>query len=164
VESKRDNLKRAVRKTVKWGGAGLTLLLLVVWIGSGWWGAVWFTPSGGFGTIHGGQLRRVEPLSGGPSTGAGTFLIEPIPSDFEWWFDWGTASGTKYVDIPLWPAALLSLLATAAAWRADAKYMRRARVGLCAGCGYDRAGLAAGAVCPECGAAASRLTPPTPAA
>ena len=45
----------------------------------------------------------------------------------------------------------MNLLATAAAWRADAKYLRRAREGACPACGYDRAGLVAGSLCPECG-------------
>jgi hypothetical protein len=26
-----------IRKTIKWGGAAVTVLLVVVWIGSGWW-------------------------------------------------------------------------------------------------------------------------------
>ena len=73
---------------------------------------------------------------------------------FLWGFNYYALRGLHKVMVPLWFPALLSLLATAAAWRADAKYLRRAREGACLACGYDRAGLAAGAVCPECGAAA----------
>ena len=71
---------------------------------------------------------------------------------------WGCSASfgaVRVVAIPLWLPALLSLLATATAWRADAKCLRRAREGACPACGYDRAGLAAGAVCPECGSAAA---------
>ena len=53
--------------------------------------------------------------------------------------------------MPRWFPCLLSLLATVAAWRFDAKYLRRVREGACPACGYDRAGLAAGSLCPECG-------------
>ncbi len=30
-----------IRKTIKWGGAVVTVLLVVVWIGSGWWWVHW---------------------------------------------------------------------------------------------------------------------------
>ena len=35
-----------IRKTIKWGGAVVTVLLVVVWIGSGWWGAEYTTRQG----------------------------------------------------------------------------------------------------------------------
>ncbi len=78
----------------------------------------------------------------------------------QWSFEHATTPRLSYWFVPLWPLPLLSLLATAAAWRADAKYLRRARDGACLKCGYDRAGLAAGVVCPECGAAAGVRNPP----
>ena len=66
---------------------------------------------------------------------------------FTWWHD-----GSGYiVAVPLWFPAGLSLLGTGALWRLDARARRRARVGACAKCGYDRAGLAPNAPCPECG-------------
>jgi len=37
--------------------------------------------------------------------------------------------------------------------RLDMLARRRARIGCCPKCNYDRAGLAPGSVCPECGAA-----------
>jgi hypothetical protein len=132
VGATRDKVKRAVRKTVKWGGAGLTVLLVVVWIGS-WWASypgwpLW--PSGPV-VLRKGWLLVIYPLNPGP------------------WED------VRWVDrtIPLWLPSVLSLLATAAAWRADLKRIRRARAGLCGSCGYDRAGLPAHGRCPECGAA-----------
>jgi len=147
-------MKRRVRKTVKWGGAVLTVLLLVVWIGSGWI-----------------RVARVAPLSHAEIVDTGCFKFIFMRGsglkdqtywscrggravEFNWAFQRTKDGYLRELVIPLWCPTLLSLLATAAAWRADSKYLRRVRVGLCAGCGYDRAGLAAGAVCPECGVAA----------
>jgi len=155
VGSKRDKLKRRVRKTVKWGGAVLTVLLVVVWIGSAWWVVVWTDAGGSYG-LQGGQAVFSEPQIL-LEPGLTFFRVRAIgPRPFAWWFDRSQGfSGRYWHFIPLWPLPLLSLLATAAASRADAKYLRRVRVGLCAKCGYDRAGLVAGAVCPECGGMAS---------
>lgn len=145
----RDKLKRRVRKTVKWGGAALTVLLVVVWIGSGWWvWAVEWRPGVWMSAWTGQVSFPFDLFASVPKNPV--FTSERLPQfGFNWWFYFAPGGGA----VPLWCPALLSLLATAAAWRADAKYMRRARAGLCAGCGYDRAGLAASAVCPECGAA-----------
>ena len=149
--STRDKLKRRVRKTVKWGGAGLSVLLVVVWIGSGWRTHDWTMAGGHTGALYRGRLvvnhlnDRVFPGALVRAQSAST-----LPG-FQWWFDWQDWWGGRIVSIPLWPAVLLSLLATAAAWRADAKYLRRVREGACPACGYDRAGLAAGSLCPECG-------------
>ena len=144
--SKRDTLKRRVRKTVKWGGAGLTVLLVVVWIGSGWWGSVVEYSSGSHASLESGRVFVYDhpPWN---------FRLGPEPPSWDLWFDWGAGRGGKYLMVPLWLPALLSLLATAAAWRADAKYLRRARAGLCASCGYDLSGLPAKGGCPECGKA-----------
>jgi hypothetical protein len=144
-------LKRRVRKTVKWSMSGLTVLLLVVWIGSGWWELVWLGPWDWSANVQGGRFFVMSPSSAAPSGWLGLFYFGSHPFRFAWWFKQGLQGTGFYCFLPLWPAALLSLLATAAAWRADAKYIRRVRVGLCAGCGYDRAGLKTDAVCPECG-------------
>lgn len=72
-------------------------------------------------------------------------------ASLNWWFSWAFGAAGFQVMIPLWFPALLSLFATALAWRADAKHTCRARLGHCTECGYDRAGLAPVAPCPECG-------------
>jgi len=155
VGSKRDNLKRVFRKTVKWGGAGLTVLLVVVWIGSGWYGAQWLM-GGVYGvTLIVGQAICFKNDGSPEDLGIKAASFPQNRFDLQSSFDWENPVDGFVVQFPLWLPALLSLLATAAAWRADAKYLRRARMGLCAGCGYDRAGLAAMSVCPECGAAPS---------
>ena len=135
---------------MKWGGAGLTVLLLVAWIGSGWFDFARLAKSG--------QVSRV---GGGCFT---TYPFPPVPIDdsswvwskrsafsLDWRFRWSRSGRFYQGQVPLWLPALLALLATATAWRTDAKYLRRTRAGLCPACGYDRAGLVAGAVCPECG-------------
>ena len=152
--STRDTLKRRVRKTIKWGGAGLTVLLVVVWIGSGWRAVSWFWPDSGVVGLQAGCLTYHNVAGGGKAGDYLNFWFRPENKPFKWGFSRGTRYVADAFAIPLWFPALLSLLATAAAWRADAKYLRRVREGACPGCGYDRAGLAVGAVCPECGAAA----------
>jgi len=149
--NKHPRLKTAVRKTVKWGGAGLSVLLLAVWIGSGWYGTYRRVSSGRMYMVSDGVFEIRTPIAGPFPRKDEWAFYEHDNSLSKWWFRWTTVWLFEHLEIPLWLPALLSLLATAAAWRADAKYMRRVRVGLCAGCGYDRAGLAADAVCPECG-------------
>jgi len=68
-------------------------------------------------------------------------------------FSWIVDSHGWNVDVPMWIPLGVLLGATSGAWWLDAAARRRARVGLCAACGYERAGLAPGAVCPECGKA-----------
>ncbi len=156
--STRDTLKRRVRKTVKWGGAGLSVVLLVVWIASARWKVEWTSE----GTIrvaiaYGSCIvadydRQREVFAQMKAMGlAHTWEVVAVDGPFHWWFHALTAPGVRVVHLPLWLPCLLSLLATAAAWRADAKYLRRVREGGCPACGYDRAGLAAGSLCPECG-------------
>ncbi len=77
-----------------------------------------------------------------------------LDSGFELSSLWGLTS----IYLPLWAPAVGCLAGTVIAWRLDTLARRRARVGFCPKCGYDRTGLvgvggAAGAVCPECGAA-----------
>ena len=151
--SKSYKLKRAVRKAGKWGGAGLTVLLVGAWIGSGWWRVSWMGPTTIRASIESGMCFIADDDAVKGMIPYGIWQASPTGGPFRWWFRTVSLPGFRVVHIPLWLPALLSLLATAAAWRADAKHLRRAREGLCPECGYDRAGLAAGAVCPECGAA-----------
>ncbi len=58
---------------------------------------------------------------------------------------------TWVVGFVLWPIGL-ALLATGVPFAVSGRRIRRrARLGLCAACGYDRRGLESGAACPECG-------------
>ena len=156
-----------IRKTVKWAGAAASVLLLAVWIGSGWcwWrGVRWPTVNVG---VSQGQLviTRFERPSGllfevsaliqhNPprSLGINSFNINLryVDVDFRGLF--------RVFGFPLWIPASLAMFVTAAAFRLDSLARRRAHLNLCPTCHYDRAGLPANAPCPECAAPC----PPSP--
>jgi hypothetical protein len=145
-----------IRKTIKWGGAVVTVLLAVVWIGSGWGYAcegvspVVFVDRGAVivtgtpETMNGGAL--VSRGRRWPSWGAHRFgLYWRISNDSSRW--------VQTVIVPLWPFVAGIAVASLAAWFFDAGAGRaRARLNLCPKCNYDRAGITADAKCPECGA------------
>jgi hypothetical protein len=99
--------------------------------------------------------------------GAGSWGMEPLPSDMEHWhagFMWyripellDVGRHTQYVreaGVNLFYPFLLAALPAGFLWWTDPG---RFGPGRCRKCGYDRAGLAPAATCPECG------TPPAPA-
>jgi hypothetical protein len=146
-----------IRKTIKWGGAAVTLLLVVVWMVSGWWSAAWASDGGRGVAVATGYVVFFHT----PPIPHRNFYLVPIPSNapYRWaWLPILKANTQKWqLYLPLWPAILLATPITFAAWRLDglARRQARARLNLCPKCGYDRAGLvggAAGAKCPECGA------------
>jgi hypothetical protein len=145
-----------IRKTIKWGGAALTVLLVVVWIGSGWCEGRWIVTNRGslgmlFGRLHVyGPNRLIDfptdwPASSWPRGPLGPrFRLVLIPA---------FSLSRREAIIPMWIPPFASLAACGYAWHRDALARRRAggRLNLCPKCNYDRAGLGAGAVCPECG-------------
>ncbi len=140
-----------IRKTIKWGGAAVTVLLVVVWVGSGWWIAMLDFKQGLSVALWGGQIRATYERFVGEQFAIPDLDTGPYPTPFAWSFEWWTTGPVSRYDCPMWFPAGASFLITAAAWRLDALARRRARVGFCPKCNYDRTGLAAGAVCPECG-------------
>ena len=146
-------LRTALRKTAKWGGAAVTVILVVVWVGSAWWAFHMPFPFGmGVGVADGRAeiVRILNRPALHPYVPRG---LSKHDARVMWWFDGSVTSAWWYVWIPLWALALPTLALSTVGWRRDAMLSRRVRVGLCPECGYDRAGLAADAVCPECGAA-----------
>ena len=161
-----------IRKTIKWGGAAVTVLLVVVWIGSGWWSSPVDILSGSWIEMAKGRLlcgtwneNAALPADDAKRTVArildldyiyGGLLGPKSPSlhmfgQFRWIRD-----GNDWIlAIPYWVLVLAILPVTATAWRLDTLARRRARIGFCPKCGYDRTGLArdGGAKCPECGSA-----------
>jgi hypothetical protein len=139
-----------IHKSIKWGGAAVTVLLVVVWIGSGWRGAAWFSQSWAI-AVDGGSIMVVySPAALKGMTG---WHAVPVAGEYRWWFfHHETPLGVVW-GMPTWIPAGLVLLVTARAWWIDCRIRRLASVHLCPKCRYDRAGLATGSVCPECGAA-----------
>jgi hypothetical protein len=155
-----------IRKTVKWGGAVVTVLLAAVWIGSAWWSLTYWRLRAHANTklfeVEGGLVRA--------EFAAGTLDPEDFDAVTEWrlwryrdrmrWW-WPRVHGTRYgrlrteysLCVPLWAPASISAIALITATAFDMAARRRARLNLCPNCGYDRTGRAASAKCPECGAA-----------
>ena len=136
---------------MKWGGAAVTVLLVAVWIGSGWFNLGWDSKAGSMVYICMGRLG-IASFSG-PDPPGMTHGWQAYFSAFElqWWFECDGNDAWWSLQTPLWMPTCAALILTTAAWRLDTLARRRARVGFCPKCGYDRTGLAAGAVCPECG-------------
>ena len=152
---------------MKWGGAVVSVLLLVVWVGSGWRDCTWTLREDGeratYATLGHGRFAfetidicRFMGASIGPGPGLWgtcTGLLRGEPSGSKWFFRWRSDSVAAYFGAPLWILVAASAAGTGLAWRVDTLARRRARVGNCPKCNYDRTGLAPGGVCPECGQA-----------
>ena len=139
---------------VKWGGAVVSVVLLVVWVGSGWWYLGRMSSARVYFVASCGQLRICSYVYSdfrSPSLGTN---VGRTKMPFGWWFRYQQDASGQYLYIPLWFLAVVSGSVTTNAWRLDTLARRRVRAGLCPKCNYDRTGLAPGAVCPECGAAA----------
>jgi hypothetical protein len=147
-----------IRKTIKWGGAAVTLLLLAAWLASGGWTTDWLSPSGRDIGIGRGQIWSIQyvppsPARPGTPSGTGRFarVVDGMTGRSTFDLALGGGRGWESLILPLWPFVAAALLITIAAWRADALARRRERTHLCPNCGYDRTGLVANVVCPECG-------------
>jgi hypothetical protein len=134
-----------IRKTIKWGGAVVTGLLVVVWIGS---------------MFVAGNRRGPNGWAAAGAGRVGIGWYNQSGSFDQPWFvmtspkiNWSIEANRGRLIIPLWLPVALSLVFTASVHWYDVYARRRAlaRINLCPKCKYDRAGLAAGAVCPECG-------------
>jgi ssDNA-binding Zn-finger/Zn-ribbon topoisomerase 1 len=152
-----------IRRTIKWGGAAVTVLLVVVWIGST---LMWVEVERRAGRWSLGAdctegrlvltLRWWRPLD----TPAWSYGATRAETPTRWSFDYtgfdsiGSSLRQRRVFIPGWVFVLSSGGLTIAAWHSDARAVRRARVfgrNACPKCNYDRTGLVKDAVCPECG-------------
>ncbi len=145
-----------IRKTIKWGGAAVTVLLVVVWIGSGFGTAYSSADAATFGFDRG---RLFFAWSTGPGwilVEDGFFIPPPSPTfDMKWkfdsyhsWFGWGFT-------IPIWFPFIVVSLVTVSTWCLDTLARRRAMLNLCAKCGYDCTGILKDSKCPECGSTPS---------
>jgi hypothetical protein len=149
-----------IRKTIKWGGAAVTVLLFLVWVWSTTHVVVnqytasdsWFFGAGGIMYTH----VDLPPDSDVSHIGLGWRVT---PTSFQaMWRPYSSDEMPMYHvwTAALWPLVLIAFAISARAWRQDFLANRReiaAKLNLCPKCGYSRTGLAggAGAVCPECG-------------
>jgi hypothetical protein len=140
-----------IRKTIKWGGAAAILLLLVVWLGSGWGRLLWQTQGWWRFVVARG---RIVVTHSDPAVNKSSPQVDFGAGEFRWeWRYFRTSAGGGWaVALPLWWPLPFLAVGTAAAWRLDTVARRRVRLNLCPKCNYDRAGIAADAKCPECGA------------
>ena len=143
-----------IRKTIKWGGASLMLLVTVVWLISGWIAVGYATSRGDAFQVTGGEVGIFYRLAPGVSALAPGWSCMGTPPNWGWTISSFKNSVGGTIWIPLWPAVLTFLLITASASLFDTLARRRIQLNLCPNCNYDRTGLAKDAKCPECGAAA----------
>lgn len=143
--------------TIMWGGAAATVLLIAIWVASGWWSVGWTSRNGvffgaGVGLIACGiSFRSPTPID---RIGFSTF--EHSQYTLFWWDPlFGNPDPQVAVTlIPLWIPTLCVFTVTTIAWRLNFLARQReriARLNLCPACGYCRAGIAGDAKCPECG-------------
>jgi hypothetical protein len=153
-----------IRKTIKWGGAAVTVLLGVVWIGSGWVSAsVPVPPPKGhrerWSLSHGSLVMATYPsvlpvrrgLPWGRDVAADFATGEPVRFAILWTWSRSGAVGIDFVSIPLWPLILIAAFPSLLMFHVEARSRRLVQSNRCPGCAYDRAGIAAGSKCPECG-------------
>lgn len=147
----------------------LTVLVLGLWIASGWCRFGVFScrvlpPASGatyIATRHAAvAMWGVLKLAAYPPPGSGGqwrpmgVLDRNQETKWFWGFECyetpaARGPGTILV-IPLWLPLVLAGGASVLLWREE-RARRRVAATACASCGYDRRGLATGAPCPECG-------------
>ena len=143
-----------IRKTIKWGGAAVTVLLVVVWLSSAWWQFGWVHHKGSWMLAQDGRLDVLYRFLGNAPWQSG-FIFDRTPFWMQFGVDWFGADDAWHLVIPLWAPTVACLACTGWAWRRDLAANRIARLNLCPKCNYDRAGIAGDAKCPECGASAT---------
>jgi hypothetical protein len=144
-----------IRKTIKWGGAVVALLLVAIWVWSGWRYAYWNGRHIMVGVSCGRVVADVHDSLTPPEhrgLHSGDVAPNPAVGSRFWnkpaaWRAPGLVGGV----IPMWCIVPATVLVSTIAWRLDAIARARAAVPRCPRCGYDRTGLPLLAECPECG-------------
>ena len=146
-----------VTMLAKWACVSATVVLLLFWVTSGWYGLSWINGSGSTDVAV--ICGKLVVHRWTPHTPKETWHIWNISQtghapQWQWWF----SANTESVGLPLWLPLLMTGIGGGLLWKSELRSERKRRAGLCPSCGYDRRGLAADAKCPECG------TVPAPAA
>jgi hypothetical protein len=147
-----------IRTTAKWGGAVLTVLLVVACVWSVWWTVRWGRADGRFCCLTSGQIMvgrwDCPPEEFPLKSWVGLHHHRQFAA-FVFRFERPSSGSMTYLSVPLSLGPLIVAVPTFIAWRADRRAAMRVRTGACRQCGYNRHGLPAQAVCPECGAAST---------
>jgi ssDNA-binding Zn-finger/Zn-ribbon topoisomerase 1 len=139
----------------------MSVVLLLAWIGSGWFAAGYEFKSGSRIAFEYGTLALVHIDDPNRVPGQGLYG-GAFPMGWSWRFHYLGFSTEQCLIVPLWCLVGLSLFATGAIWRFDAGARHRDRLerNRCPDCNYDLKGLANDAACPECGPTQSRKPHP----
>ncbi len=152
-----------LRTLCRWMLTILTVVLVVVWIGSGWFSVHYLR----YASLLDTKLMLVSNLDRGlihvdftfdlsrilsiDYIGDGWKLLRRDAFDIELWKWVGVINKPlNAVSLPLWLPALLLAIANALMWRTHI-IARRRKPGMCKKCGYDISGLVGKEACPECG-------------
>ncbi len=98
-----------IRKTVKWGGAVVTVLLAAMWIGSIWWGVSWTWSKSGWVVLAAGKLRAwhyAESARVIPQPGWRVYRVQ----GFSWGLEGNTSVKHWFVGILTCPHFLYQVL------------------------------------------------------
>ncbi len=163
---KKAKWRQRLHGTCKWGGVTLCVLILALWVASGWYvfnisryrvtgvnPGTWDNKTSL--DIVGGRLELASEFPPSwPSQlhhwDGGIAGPWHPPPGWVWSFDYHVIAGYTAFQfgIPLWVPFLI--LAVPSAWLFWSDHRRRKRAGHCEKCGYDLTGNTSGK-CPECG-------------
>jgi hypothetical protein len=133
------NCRRRIRSTIKWGGAAVTLLVLLLWLGSALF-QVGVLYRNVLYNVGSGTLLVAKTVRSNPPK---HYYVSRNLNGWRWWF-----MIEPVFMMPLWFPSLLTATPTLIMWWHD----RKPLAGTCSKCGYSRTGLPADRACPECGA------------
>src|SRR5438105_2226695 len=102
-----------IRKTVKWGGAAVTVVLVVVWIGSGWWTMQWGTGRSLSLMFRSGQLCVALPHQSSRAFDPGFHWTAAPRRSFHWGFGVEDNPWWWALDVPLWAPTGVSMVLVA---------------------------------------------------
>lgn len=161
VFSKQMAPRPQLRRAIKHASAAVCVLLLIIWIVSGWWtpDVPLLSPKARWSLSHGclvmstntGLYPWRSDLPWGDDVIAKFTVGETVQYRILWLPSRANAMKCDFLAIPLW--SLIPLAAIPVWWirYTDQRALRRTQQGRCPSCNYNRTGLPQGAICPECG-------------
>jgi hypothetical protein len=143
--------RRLIRRVLKWGGLGLSLVILGAWTASSFW-------CFGYELCGPGWGYRLSISDGHITCGRRLLVATAVPFppgwyifhhrlNLKWSATFSFVPALQSMSLPLWMPLVLVAVPTAVLWWRD---RRRVPPGHCQRCGYDLTGNTSG-ICPECG-------------